>query len=136
MFVRVKRSGSGKEKHEYLQIVESRREGAAVRQKVIATLGRKDSLVADGRLDALVRSLAKYSTTVQVTEKVRREGLHAHTARSWGPALVFERLWQQQGLPELLHRLAASRHFEFDVERTCFALALQRLCEAEHGSDL
>jgi Transposase DDE domain len=136
MFVRVKRSGSGREKHEYLQIVESRREGAAVRQKVIATLGRKDELVADGRLDAVVRSLAKYSTTLQVAEKVRREGLHARTARSWGPALVFERLWQQQGLPELLHRLAVDRHFEFDVERTCFALALQRLCEAEHGSDL
>lgn len=136
MFVRVKRSGSGAQKHDYLQIVESRREGAAVRQKVIATLGRRDQLVADGRLDALVRSLAKFSTTLQVVEKVRQEGLQAHTSRSWGPALVFERLWQQQGVPEILHRLAAERRFEFDVERTCFALALQRLCEAEHGSDL
>ncbi len=136
MFVRVKRSGSGREKHEYLQIVESRREGLAVRQKVVATLGRKDDLLADGRLDALVRSLAKFSASVQVVEKVRREGLHAHASRSWGPALVFGRLWQEQGLPEILRRLAAGRQFEFDVERTCFALALQRLCEAEHGSDL
>jgi hypothetical protein len=136
MFVRVKRSGSGQQKHEYLQIVESRREGAAVRQKVIATLGRKDELVADGRLDALVRSLAKFSATLQVVEKVRRDGLQAHTARSWGPALVFGRLWQEQGLPEILHGLAAERKFEFDIERTTFALALQRLCEAEHGSDL
>jgi hypothetical protein len=136
MFVRVKRSGSGQQKHDYLQIVESRREGTAVRQKVIATLGRKDELVADGRLDALVRSLAKFSATLQVVEKVRRDGLQAHTARSWGPALVFGRLWQEQGLPEILHALAAERKFEFDIERTTFALALQRLCEAEHGSDL
>lgn len=136
MFVRVKRSGSGPQKHDYLQIVESRREGTAVRQKVIATLGRKDELVADGRLDALVRSLAKFSAKLQVVEKVRRDGLQAHTARSWGPALVFERLWQEQGLPEILHTLAAERKFEFDIERTTFALALQRLCEAEHGSDL
>jgi hypothetical protein len=136
MFVRVKRSGSGKQKHDYLQIVESRREGAAVRQKVIATLGRKDSLVADGRLDALLRSLAKFSATLQVVEKVRSNGLQAHTARSWGPALVFGRLWQEQGLPEIVHALAAERKFDFDLERTTFALALQRLCEAEHGSDL
>lgn len=136
MFVRVKRSGSGREKHEYLQIVESRREGASVRQKVIATLGRRDLLVADGTLDALLRALAKFSTRLQVVEKVRREGLQAHTAKSWGPALVFGRLWEQQGVPDILRRLAAERRFELDVERTTFALALQRLCEAEKGSDL
>jgi hypothetical protein len=33
----------------YLQIVESRREGAAVRQQVIATLGRLDELQASGQ---------------------------------------------------------------------------------------
>lgn len=136
MFVRVKRSGSGKEKHEYLQIVESRRRGTTVRQAVIATLGRKDALIADGRLDGLVRSLAKYSTSVRVVEKIRQDGLQAHTSKAWGPALVFERLWQQQGVAAILTRLASGRRFEFDVERTCFALALQRLCEAGHGSDL
>jgi hypothetical protein len=136
MFVRSKRSGSGKEKHEYLQIVESRREGDKVRQKVIATLGRKDALVADGTLDGLLQSLAKYSIRLQVVEKIRREGLHAHRARTWGPALVFGRLWEKQGLPELIGRLSENRRIEFDVERTTFALALQRLCEAEHGSDL
>ncbi len=136
MFVRVKRSGSGRQKNDYLQIVESRREGASVRQKVIDTLGRNDELVADGRLDALVRSLAKFSATVQVVEKIRRDGLQAHTARSWGPALVFGRLLQEQGVPEILQHLAADRRFDFDIERTTFALALQRLCEAEHGSDL
>ncbi len=136
MFVRVKRSGSGREKHEYLQIVESRRDGASVRQKVIATLGRRDLLAADGTLDALLRSLAKFSTRLRVVEKVRSDGLQARTAKSWGPALVFGRLWEHQGVPEILRRLAAERRFEFDVERTTFALALQRLCHAERGSDL
>lgn len=136
MFVRVKRSGSGKEKHEYLQIVESRREGPAIRQKIIATLGRKDALIADGTLDGLLGSLAKFSVHLKVVEKVRRDGLHAHTSHTWGPALVFSRLWEQQGVPEILGRLAAGRRFEFDVERTTFAMALQRLCEADHGSDL
>jgi hypothetical protein len=62
------------------------------------------------------------------------DGVRAHQARTWGPALVFERLWKRQQLPELLERLRAGRRFGFDVERVVFALALQRLCAP--GSDL
>ena len=71
-----------------------------------------------------------------MVEQVRQEGLGAHTARQWGPALIFGRLWEEQGLPAILGRLAADRRFEFDLARTTFALALQRLCEAHRGSDL
>jgi hypothetical protein len=134
VFVRVKRSGAGEGAREYLQIVESRRDGGAVRQRVIATLGRRDELVADGRLDGLLTSLAKFSERLRVVERVRSDGLEAHAAKSWGPALVFERLWREQGLDELMRRLSKSRGFEFDVERVAFALALQRLCAP--GSDL
>src|SRR5713101_7139384 len=70
VFVRVKRSVQPSGTYEYLQIVESARQGPRVRQHVLATLGR----------------------------------------------------------------LAADRHFAFDVERTTVALALQRLCAP--GSDL
>jgi hypothetical protein len=134
MFVRVKRSVRDGYTYEYLQIVESRRRGSAVRQHVIATLGRKDEIIADGTLDNLLASLASFSQRLKVVERVRSEGVAAHASRSWGPSLVFGRLWQQQGLPEVLSRLATKRRFEFDIERTAFALALQRLCEA--GSDL
>jgi hypothetical protein len=48
--------------------------------------------------------------------------------------LVFERLWASLGVPDLLHALAKDRRFQFDVERACFAMALQRLCSP--GSDL
>lgn len=134
MFVRVKRSGTDSAAREYLQIVESRREGTAVRQRVVATLGRREEIVADGRLDGLLRSLAKFSERLQVVERVRTDGLLARETRTWGPALVFQRLWQQQQLPELLAKRSVSRQFEFDVERVAFALALQRLCAP--GSDL
>jgi hypothetical protein len=134
MFVRVKRSGSGEQKHEYLQIVESVRTGGSVRQRVLGTLGRRDRLVAEGALDSLLQSLAKFSEKLHVVQQVRTEGVEAHQARSWGPVLVFERLWQAQKLPEILGSLSAGRHFAFDIERACFALALQRLCAP--GSDL
>jgi hypothetical protein len=134
VFVRVKRNGTGANSAEYLQIVESLREDGRVRQRVVASLGRRDALVEGGVLDGLVTSLAKFSEKLRVVEKVRTAGVVAHETRAWGPALVFERLWQQQGLPQILSALSRDRKFAFDVERVCFALALQRLCAP--GSDL
>lgn len=134
MFFRVKRSVQSSGTYEYLQLVESKRESGQVRQHVLLNLGRLDQLRVDGTIDDLLKSLAKFSDRLRVIEKVRTEGLEAHAARSWGPALVFSRLWEQQGLPEILGRLVRGRQFGFDVERVAFALALQRLCEP--GSDL
>ena len=44
MFARIKKSG----KHQYLQIVENRRDGKKTVQRVIATLGRMDQLQPKG----------------------------------------------------------------------------------------
>ena len=134
MFVRTKRSDRKDASYEYLQIVRSYREGGKVRQQVVASLGRKEALLASGELDGLRRSLAKYSEKLRVVEAVRTSGLAARTAKQWGPALVFGRLWEKQGLPDLLQRLAQDRKFAFSVERAAFSMALQRLCVP--GSDL
>lgn len=134
MFVRVKRSVRDGHAYEYLQLVRSYGGDGRVRQQVLATLGRRDVLVASGELDGLLVSLGRFSEKLRVVEAVRSQGLQARSARSWGPALVFERLWEQQGVPEELSRLAEDRRFRFDVERAAFAMALQRLCCP--GSDL
>jgi hypothetical protein len=57
MFARIKKSG----KHEYLQIVENTRSDGKVRQRVIATVGRLDELQAKGKVETLIRSLARFS---------------------------------------------------------------------------
>ncbi len=54
MFVRKKKVGS----HEYYQLVENRRESGKVRQRVLAHLGRYESLEAN--LEDLERDLAEY----------------------------------------------------------------------------
>ena len=134
MFVRVKRNVSKGNVYEYLQIVRSYREGGKVKQQIIGALGRRDRLVASGELDRLLKSLAGFSEKLRVVESSREAGLAARTARQWGPAMVFGRLWERQGLPDLLRKLARDRKFEFDLERATFAMALQRLCAP--GSDL
>lgn len=134
MFVRIKRSVHNGATYEYLQVVESFRDAGRPRQRVLATLGRRDLVVASGALDGLLRSLGKFSETLRVVEAVRTQGMAAHSAKTWGPALVFGRLWEQQGLPAIIERLTSGRRFEFDPERVSFAMALQRLCCP--GSDL
>ena len=134
MFFRAKKSGSKHNPLHYLQVVESYRDGKSVRQRVIATLGRLDHLKASGQIDGLVKSLARFSETLRVISASRDPRVSTCKAKSWGPALVFDRLWEQQGLPEVIRSLGSSRKFVFDIERAVFALTLQRLCEP--GSDL
>jgi hypothetical protein len=134
MFVRVKTVVQDGRSYDYLQIVRSVRNGTRVRQELVASLGRRDRLVASGQLDQLLQALARFSTRLRVVEAAKDERFVARQAKSWGPALVFGRLWERQGVAAMLGRLAAGRRFGFDPERVAFALALQRVCAP--GSDL
>jgi len=134
MYVRVKHTEISGHKYDYLQIVTSHREEGKVKQKVVANLGRADELVATGQLDRLLGHLSHYSEAYRGFQAFLNGQIDHCVGRSWGPALVFQRLWEQQRMPEVLRRLAEGRKFGFDPERVVFALALQRLCEP--GSDL
>ena len=80
MYIRVKRSGE--KGYEYLQLVRSYRKEGKVRQQVMVTLGRRDTLVGTGTLDRLLKSLGKFSQRLKVVETVKREGLQAREAKS------------------------------------------------------
>ena len=128
MFVRVKKAGP----HEYLQIVQNRREGKRVRQTVVATLGRLDRLAASGAVDQLLRSGARFAERLMVLA----EGAGAEPdakVTSIGPALVFERLWRETGCRDVIRGLLAGRRHRFDVERAVFMTVLHRLTVS--GSD-
>ena len=131
MFFRFKRSIQNGVTYEYLQIAESFRQNGKPRQRILATLGRRDRLEAEGKIDSLVESLAKFS---QKYRALKALSLEARRAKLWGPALIFGRLWEEQGLPEILGRLVDGRKFGFDLERVAFAMILQRLIAP--GSDL
>lgn len=66
MFFRLKKSGP----RSYLQIVENRRETGAVRQHVIATVGRTDELALNGGLASLLASGARLCDQVMLLSMV------------------------------------------------------------------
>jgi hypothetical protein len=130
VFFRIKQSGP----RSYLQIVANQREGGAVRQKVIATLGRTDELAARGGLASLLASGARYCEQVLLLSILQAdlEGPRV-LAKRIGAPLLFERLWEETGCRAVIEDLLAERRFEFPVERAVFATVLHRIMVS--GSD-
>jgi transposase len=127
MFTRVKKSG----KYQYLQIVENTRDGYKVRQRVIGTIGRLDRLKDTDEIEKLIRSLAKYSKRALLILSGKSDV--AAQSKKIGPALIFERLWEELGIKKVINELLVGRKFEFDVERAIFLAVLHRLFGS--GSD-
>jgi hypothetical protein len=129
MFFRVKPSGARR----YLQLVENTRDGAATRQRVLATLGRVDDLETAGKLEALLQSGARFSETALLISSLHDGTLETSATARIGAPLIFGRLWQQTGCAAVIERFAAGRGFGFSLERAVFASVLHRLVVS--GSD-
>jgi transposase len=130
VFVRVKKAGN----LSYLQIVENKRDGKSVRQRVIASLGHADEMRESGKIDDLARSFLKYTTAVRVVDAHKEGSIKARNTKALGPALVFERLWRELGIPQTIEcvRGEDDRH-RFSLERAIFLTVLHRLFAS--GSD-
>ena len=129
MFARIKKSG----KNEYLQLVENRRVGKKITQRVVATIGRMDWLREGGNIETIIHSLSRFSEKALLVLSVRGNADVRAAAKKIGPAIIFERLWQELGIAKIIRRLLKGRKFEFDVERAIFLTVLHRLFVS--GSD-
>ena len=129
MFFRVKKAKG----HQYLQIVESRREGDSVKQRVLQNVGRLDALQQSGQLDSLLASGARFAHHSLLLTAHKNGQAPAVSTQRIGPTLIFERLWKEAGCQAVINRLLANRYFEFPVERAVFLTVLHRLCAT--GSD-
>lgn len=127
MFARVKKSGQ----YQYLQIVENRKVKGKVKQRVIATVGRLDQLQEKDRIETLIRSLSRFSEKVLLILSGKSDV--SAFSKKIGPVIIFERLWKELGLKEIIQNLLFGRKYEFDVERAIFLTVLHRLFVS--GSD-
>jgi transposase len=102
MFIRsVKIPSSNGTVHEYVRIVGSVRENGKVKQKVIANLGRRDTLEAV--LPLLNRFLRGEEDQAQLARQLGQEGpIEVLDASTWGPMLVARHFFGQLGLWSLL----------------------------------
>ena len=117
----------------YVYLVESVREGARTKQRLIKNLGRKDAVLASGELDRLATSVARFAERALVLSAIEKGDAAGLSCRRIGPPLLFGRLWQETGIQAVLEDLLGSRGFEFPVERAVFTATLHRLMAS--GSD-
>src|SRR5271169_6802361 len=131
MFFRFKKSGQ----RTYIQIVENKRVDGAVRQSVIANLGRADELAASGALASLLATGAKLTDQVLLINALDEDvdGALSMTAKRIGGPMLFGRIWERLGVVDVLTDLLKERAFEFPVERAVFVAARHRLFVS--GSD-
>lgn len=127
MFLRVKKASG----YEYLQIVENKWIGGKTSQRVIGTIGRMDELTGRGQVDQLLRSLAKYSQRALLLLAGANDP--QAEVKKVGPVMVFERLWEQSGIGEIIRELVKDRRYQFEAERAMFVTVLHRLMNP--GSD-
>ena len=116
----------------YIQIVENRREGGKVRQKVIATLGRLDKLLESGQLERLAKSIVEKIEGLKLVNL--SEGLFAEEALEYGPVYVLEWLWNKIGLRKILMEEFTKRVGEERAEievGAIFEMVLNRLTEPD-----
>ena len=109
------------------------RDGDQVRQQVIATLGRFEELQASRQLERLVRSGARFAAKAMVLSAASDDTAIKIAVRRIGPALVFERLWEETGCRAVITELAGKRKHGFALERAMFLTVLHRLFVS--GSD-
>jgi transposase len=102
MFIRsIQVRGSSGIVHEYVRVVASVREKGRVKQKVIANLGRRDTLEAI--LPLLERFLRGDDQQEQLAKQLAQEGpIEVLDASTWGPMLVAQRFFAELGLWQIL----------------------------------
>jgi Transposase DDE domain len=129
VFIRTQTNGD----RTYLLLVENERVNGRLVQRVLHRLGRLDQLQASGQLEGLVKSLGRFSEKLLVLDAhARGESVPTQTV-TVGPALIFERVWRECGIADVVAEQLAGRRFGFSVERAIFLTVLHRLCAP--GSD-
>lgn len=122
MYTRLSRSGG----RTYLQIVESFRGAAGVRQRVVANLGRLDQLEPkhlDPLINGLNRALGRPVTPAATVEY--------DSARAFGDVYALHALWNSLGFGDAIKRALRSSRREFDAEALVRAMVFNRLCAAD-----
>src|SRR5260370_17548071 len=133
MFFRLKKSGH----RSYVQIVEEKGGGGAVRETVIANLGRAEELAASGALASLIASGAKLTDQVLLINSLDEdaEGALSVAAKRIGGPLLFGRIWERLGIDARPARVLRGGAVGVPVERAGFAASPARVVVSRSDRD-
>ena len=134
MYIRklIQKNKNGK-KRIYLQLVKSYREGGKVKQKLIANLGRLDTLIENGDIETLIKNLSRIVEEEKGKQyiDVTRE-LFCNDVYEYGMQYVLKWLWNKTGLKRILieefKKIEGEERAKIEAE-AIFEMVLNRLTE-------
>jgi len=100
VYVKVRRRHHANQTYEYLDIVESHRNGDRVQQRKLGCLGRLDQLDRK-QIDRLIEYLRRFASA-EGLGGVALGRVEINAVREYGVALAVEQLWSELGLNRLL----------------------------------
>ena len=111
----------------YLSVVETFREGDAVKHKTLLQLGREDQIRANGDLQRLVDSISRVASISAANGGIDLSKLEETSRHQWGAVAVYRRLWNKLDLTDILSQACKSSRRNFDLADSVFATVLARL---------
>jgi transposase len=121
MFIKITKSG----KYEYAQLVKSYREDGRIKHKVVLNLGRLDQIENNPSFQRLALRLEELS---KVRNRVNLDSISEAQIVNWG-YIVYKKIWEKFGLNNILEEIKAKGKTQFDLNNTCFLMAIQHLLE-------
>lgn len=119
---------------EYVRLVQAYWQDGQSKQRVVATLGRKDLLAP--HLDSLTRILSGEQKPAANMNRLGMDSVRAEEAACWGPMLVASKLWQELGLEQILDSCQRERPSgeKAPLSDRVLVLVANRLCQpsSEH----
>ena len=104
----------------YLLLVEIKREGKKVKQRIITNLGRLDLLLEKGSIKSLINSLSKFDEKLDDAIRYEKGQIKAIRKEIIRPNLLFGKLWEKTGIKQELKNIIKDKRIEFDFEKICF----------------
>lgn len=119
---------------EYVRLVEAYWDNGQSKQRVVASLGRKDLLAP--HLDSLTRILKGEQKSEGMLNSATVNTVQPKEAACWGPMLVARHLWQELGLEQILDSCQprSSSSDKARLSDRVLVLVANRLCQpsSEH----
>jgi len=112
---------------QYFLLCKAIRQGKKIKQVTVANLGRLDENGMLANAEGIIEKLLTVQKKYQLIEQSK--SLLAHSAKTYGPVVVFESLWKELGIGAALDRLIEDSNVTSQVNEALFCIVLNRLLE-------
>ena len=111
--------------NQYLNIIETYREGKKVKQKVVANLGRVDELKISS-IEKLAQKLLDIVDSPKSVDDSPTPNIEELERYNYG-FVIYRNIWNRLGLDDILDSLVVNKNISYDFKNVIFSMVVDRL---------